>query len=122
MFGLAAALGLVSCGPNAGPPSSQLTTLGKVEVTARLSQILGEFPPNKLYDYVYVMKCMGGIIDKHFLKQDTHWSPAGLRVVAQRIAEHLKPLLAPVDGLSLASRSEPVSHYGDLVPLPERQP
>jgi len=57
-----------------------------------------------------------------FLKQDTHWSPAGLQVVAQRIAEHLKPLLAPVDGLSMASRSEPVSHYGDLVRLPERQP
>lgn len=56
LLGLTAALGLVSCGPNAGSPSSQVTTLGKVEVTARLSQIVGEFPPNKLYDYVYVMK------------------------------------------------------------------
>lgn len=37
-------------------PSKQVTTLGSVEVTASLEEIRGEFPPNKLYDYAYVMK------------------------------------------------------------------
>ena len=29
---------------------------GSIEVTAQLVEILGEFPPNKLYDYAYVLK------------------------------------------------------------------
>ena len=33
-----------------------VTTLGSVEVTAKLVDIPGEFPPNDLYDYAYVMK------------------------------------------------------------------
>lgn len=49
-------LWLAACNKTAAPPSTEVTTLGQFEVTARLSQILGEFPPNKLYDYVYVMK------------------------------------------------------------------
>ncbi len=49
-------LWLAACGKTVSPPSKEVTTLGKYEVTARLSQIIGEFPPNKLYDYVYVMK------------------------------------------------------------------
>jgi hypothetical protein len=49
-------LWLTACGKTAFPPSVEVATLGKFEVTARLTQILGEFPPNKLYDYVYVMK------------------------------------------------------------------
>lgn len=37
-------------------PSPEVQSLGSLEVTARLSEIFGQFPPNKLYDYVYVMK------------------------------------------------------------------
>ena len=33
-----------------------VTTKGSVEVTARLIDVRGEFPPNDLYDYAYVMK------------------------------------------------------------------
>ncbi len=33
-----------------------VTTLGGTEVTARLEEIRGTFPPNNLYDYVYVLK------------------------------------------------------------------
>jgi len=37
-------------------PSQELSTLGAIEVTARLTAILSEFPKNDLYDYVYIMK------------------------------------------------------------------
>ena len=60
---------LASCGkadggpsparPSEGRPTAPapgVSTFGTVEVTARLVDITGQFPPNKLYDYVYVMK------------------------------------------------------------------
>lgn len=55
------ALALLSCGKkeSAGPlppAASPVGTLGTTEVTARLVEIPGAFPPNKLYDYVYVLK------------------------------------------------------------------
>ncbi|HXX94900.1 MAG TPA: hypothetical protein VEN81_14845 [Planctomycetota bacterium] len=67
---LVLALFLGSCGKAPGAPSpaagtaappvaaapGEVSTLGSVEVTARLIDITGTFPPNKLYDYVYVMK------------------------------------------------------------------
>jgi hypothetical protein len=34
----------------------QVTTLGSAEVTGRLLEIPGEFPPNDLYNYAYVLK------------------------------------------------------------------
>ena len=34
----------------------KVTTLGTIEVTAQLVEVLGTFPPNDLYDYVYVLK------------------------------------------------------------------
>ncbi|MDA2926441.1 hypothetical protein MYX78_04285 [Acidobacteria bacterium AH-259-G07] len=34
----------------------EVTSLGSAEVTARLLEIPGEFPPNDLYDYAYVLK------------------------------------------------------------------
>ena len=34
----------------------KVTTLGSTEVTARLEEIRETFPPNNLYDYVYVLK------------------------------------------------------------------
>jgi hypothetical protein len=46
--------------PEGRPPSAtgtpEVSTLGTLEVTATLVDITGQFPPNKLYDYVYVMK------------------------------------------------------------------
>jgi hypothetical protein len=56
---------LASCGkaesgtaPHAAAPAapSQVSTAGTDEVTAKLVEIQGVFPPNKLYDYVYVLK------------------------------------------------------------------
>jgi hypothetical protein len=53
LAGLAALL--VSCSKGTAP-SQEVATRGSVEVTARLSQILGRFMPNDNYDYVHVMK------------------------------------------------------------------
>jgi hypothetical protein len=44
----------VSCGRSL--PSPELAANGDTEVTAKLTDIGGEFPPNKLYDYMFVMK------------------------------------------------------------------
>jgi hypothetical protein len=53
-------LALASCGKAEGGPAAPApspgSTLGSVEVTAKLLEIQGEFPRKKLYDYVYVMK------------------------------------------------------------------
>ncbi len=48
------AAGTVSCAKRG--PSPELAANGDTEVTAKLTAIGGEFPPNKLYDYMYVMK------------------------------------------------------------------
>lgn len=46
-----------SCGPKTDAGTdAHVTTRGSVEVTAQLIEIRGEFPPNNLYDYVYVLK------------------------------------------------------------------
>ncbi len=51
------ALLLASCGKADVPAApSEVSTLGTIEVTAKIADITGQFPPNKLYDYVYVMK------------------------------------------------------------------
>ncbi len=51
---LLGAAATVSCGKSA--PSPELAANGDTEVTAKLIAIGGDFPPNKLYDYVFVMK------------------------------------------------------------------
>jgi hypothetical protein len=48
------AAGTVSCARR--PPSPELAANGDTEVTAKLTAIGGDFPPNKLYDYIFVMK------------------------------------------------------------------
>jgi hypothetical protein len=48
--------GLAACGKTDLAPSPELATNGTLEVTARLADVGGNFPPNKLYDYVFVMK------------------------------------------------------------------
>lgn len=52
-----AVLAAASCGqqPDDGA-DPKVTTLGTIEVTAQLVEVLGTFPPNDLYDYVYVLK------------------------------------------------------------------
>lgn len=49
---------LAGCGAPAPDDGAdpKVTTVGSIEVTARLADIAGEFPPNDLYDYAYVMK------------------------------------------------------------------
>lgn len=48
------------CGCSGPAPSDgadeKVTTMGRIEVTAKLVEIPGEFPSNDLYDYAYVMK------------------------------------------------------------------
>jgi hypothetical protein len=48
--------GLSACGKSEPASSPELSTNGTLEVTARLIDVGGKFPPNKLYDYVFVMK------------------------------------------------------------------
>lgn len=58
--GLACALAVAGAGCGGGAPDDgagpEVTTRGRVEVTARLVDIPGEFPSNDLYDYAYVMQ------------------------------------------------------------------
>jgi hypothetical protein len=47
----------VSCAKTpADGKDEEVVKRGSIEVTAQLVEILGEFPPNKLYDYAYVLK------------------------------------------------------------------
>jgi hypothetical protein len=46
----------LSCSKSSSSPSPELAANGDTEVTAKLVAIGGEFPPNNLYDYYYVMK------------------------------------------------------------------
>ncbi|HRI86991.1 MAG TPA: hypothetical protein PK869_01935, partial [Candidatus Hydrogenedentes bacterium] len=48
---------LAGCSKGAeSTPDPKLTSLGTVEVTAKLIDVGGEFPPNDLYDYAHVMQ------------------------------------------------------------------
>lgn len=51
-------LSLIAClgCSSAVAPDPKVHQLGDVEVTARLADVAGVFPPNDLYDYAYVMK------------------------------------------------------------------
>jgi hypothetical protein len=53
---LPAACGKGGSAAGESPDAPQLSKFGHFEITARLADIQGQFPPNKLYDYVYVMK------------------------------------------------------------------
>jgi len=48
---------LLSCGqkPDSGE-DAKVTSMASYEVTAKLSEIRGEFPDDPLYDYAYIMK------------------------------------------------------------------
>jgi hypothetical protein len=49
-----------------------------------------------------------------FLKTDTHWSPEGMAVAADRIAAHVKPLLNGFEPRSFAARNVPSGTAGEL--------
>ena len=58
---LLAALALASCGEQADDGADpKVTTLGTIEVTAQLTEIVfykdGKLPANDLYDYVYILR------------------------------------------------------------------
>ena len=47
---------ILSCSRGQNQPSAEVTSLGKIEITAKVTQIVGTFPANDLYNYTYVMK------------------------------------------------------------------
>ncbi|MCW5980177.1 MAG: hypothetical protein KIT09_18990 [Bryobacteraceae bacterium] len=52
----ALAAALTGCSKPSHEVDTEVTTLGTAEVTARLVEIPGEFPPNDLYNYAYILK------------------------------------------------------------------
>jgi hypothetical protein len=79
--------GLESCGKSNLDPSPELAVNGDTEVTAKIVSIGGDFPPNKLYDYVFVMKYR--VLKVHRGKVDGeeifvgHYNPLKPRATAQ---------------------------------------
>lgn len=71
---------LILCSPaaRAGEPAGVPTST--IEVTARLTKIPGKFPPDELYDYVYVMQYQveGGALDKQTILV-AHYKPRRVR-------------------------------------------
>ena len=57
-----------------------------------------------------------------YLKQDTHWSPAGLDIAVQRLAKHIQSLLPETNHFGLSSKATEVSDYGDLARMVETNP
>lgn len=59
---------------------------GSIEVTAKLIEIPGEFPPNKLYDYAYVLKYQVLKVHRGQVQGDTmlvgHYNPLKTRAKA----------------------------------------
>jgi hypothetical protein len=79
--------GLASCGKTSVDPSPELATNGDTEVTAKLIAVGGDFPPNNLYDYVFVMKYK--VLQVHRGKVEGeeifvgHYNPLKPRTIAQ---------------------------------------
>jgi alginate O-acetyltransferase complex protein AlgJ len=57
-----------------------------------------------------------------FLRSDTHWTPLGLGAAADRIADHLRPMLSGTGTGVLPSRSVPVTNGGDLLRMMDLWP
>jgi alginate O-acetyltransferase complex protein AlgJ len=60
--------------------------------------------------------------DRLFLKLDTHWTPRGLAVVADCLAQHVKRFLPHFAPQAYTSRLTSVTNYGDLLRILEVQP
>jgi hypothetical protein len=77
----------LSCGGGDPAPSPEVTTLGSLEVTARLEAIGGEFPPNKMYDYAFVMKYRVLKVHRGTVEGESlfvgHYNPLKPRALAQ---------------------------------------
>jgi len=60
----------------------------QIDVTAKLVDIPGKFPPNELYDYAYVMKyeVQGGKLDKQTIYV-AHYNP---RIPRKKIKDKMK--------------------------------
>jgi hypothetical protein len=57
-----------------------------------------------------------------FLKLDTHWTPRGLAVVADRLAAHVRRHLPHPAPEAYKTRTASVTNYGDLLRILEVQP
>jgi hypothetical protein len=57
-----------------------------------------------------------------YLKLDTHWTPHGLAVAADRLADHVKPLVPAPGQAPFTTRKQRVTSYGDLLRILEIQP
>jgi len=57
-----------------------------------------------------------------FRKIDTHWSPEGMAVSADRIAAHVKALLGTYESVSYTTRREMAGGSGDLMVLLDLHP
>jgi hypothetical protein len=57
-----------------------------------------------------------------FLKLDTHWTPRGLAVAADRLAAHIKPFLPETAQDRFTTRNQRVTNYGDLLRILEIEP
>jgi hypothetical protein len=85
-----AAVVLVCCGSCSRKSDDgsdrKVTSLGSVEVTAQLVEIRGEFPPNNLYDYVYILKYRLLQVHRGRIEGDTilvgHYNPLKPRAEA----------------------------------------
>jgi alginate O-acetyltransferase complex protein AlgJ len=60
--------------------------------------------------------------ERLFLRLDTHWTPRGLSVVADRLAAHVRPRLARTVKHAFTTRAERVSNFGDLLRILELEP
>ncbi len=84
---LAVAVCFGSCGKQTDDGADEkVTTLGSIEVTAQLVEILGKFPSNDLYDYTYILKYR--VLETHRGKVDSesilvgHYNPLKPRAEA----------------------------------------
>jgi len=75
-------LGIAPCCKNKSDSGADpsVTTLGSTEVTAELMAIPGEFPPNDLYNYAYVLKYRVLAVHRGQIKQGeeilvAHYNP-----------------------------------------------
>jgi len=57
-----------------------------------------------------------------FLRLDTHWTPRGLSLVADRLAAHVRPFLDGTVKHAFATRKQHVTNFGDLLRILELQP
>jgi len=86
--GLALALLAFSCTKRGDSGvDREVTTLGAIEVTAKLVEIPGPFPPNDLYNYGYVLKYKVLAVHRGKLDGDeilvAHYNPLKPRSTAQ---------------------------------------